>query len=124
MTFFNRDIRQLVQDNSFFRQEVLTSEHSQLVVMSIEPGDDIGKEVHTVDQVLVFVSGQGEAVLSGERSPVGPDSLVVVPAGTPHNFVNAGQEPLKLFTVSAPPGEAPGTVHHTKAEALAAEAGE
>lgn len=121
MTFFNRDIRQLVQDNSFFRQEVLTASNSQLVVMSVEPGDDVGAEVHEVDQVLVFISGQGEAVLNGERSLVGPNSLVVVPAGTTHNFVNTGQEPLKLFTVYAPPEEEPGTLHRTKAKAETAE---
>lgn len=119
---FNQDIQQLVQDNPFFRQEVHTGEHSQLVVMSVEPGDDIGEEVHAVDQVLVFVSGQGEAVLDGERSPVGPNSLVIVPAGTTHNFVNTGPEPLKLFTIYAPPEEEPGTLHRTRAEAEAAEA--
>ncbi|BDP44451.1 hypothetical protein DAETH_44200 (plasmid) [Deinococcus aetherius] len=130
MPFFNQDIARLVQDNSFFRQEVHsffrqevhTAEHSQLVVMSVEPGDDIGEEVHEVDQVLVFVSGQGEAVLNGERSPVGANSLVIVPAGTRHNFVNTGQEPMKLFTVYAPPEEEPGTLHRDKAEAEAAEA--
>lgn len=90
--------------------------------MSALPGDDIGEEVHAVDQVLVFVSGQGEAVLGGERSPVGPNSLVIVPAGTTHNFVNTGPEPLKLFTIYAPPEEEPGTLHRTRAEAEAAEA--
>ena len=77
--------------------------------------------MHHVDQVLVFVSGSGEAVLNGQRSTVAANSLVVVPAGTTHNFINTGDEPLKLFTIYGPPEEAPGTVHRTKAEAEAAE---
>lgn len=121
MPAFNQDIAALARKNGFFRQEIVTNPQSQLVLMSIEPSDDIGEETHEVDQVLFFVSGAGEAVLNKERSPFGPNSLVVVPAGTLHNFVNTGTEPLKLFTVYAPPEEAPGTLHRTKAEAVAAE---
>lgn len=76
----------------------------------------------SVDQVLVFVEGEGEAVLNGERSTFKANSLVVVPAGTQHNFINTGSTPLKLYTVYAPPEEEPGTLHRTKAEAVAAEA--
>lgn len=121
MPTFNQNIAALAQDNPFFRKEILTGEHSQIVLMSIEPGDDIGEETHHVDQILFFTAGQAEAVLDGQRSQVGANSLVVVPAGTLHNFVNTGSEPLKLFTVYAPPEEAPGTIHKNKAEALAAE---
>ncbi len=121
MAYFNEDIIKRVNDNTFFRQEILTNEHSQLVLMSVEPGDDIGEETHDVDQVLVFVAGEGEAILNGERSPIAANHLVVVPAGTLHNFVNTGTTPLKLFTIYAPPEEAPGTVHRDKAEAEAAE---
>jgi mannose-6-phosphate isomerase-like protein (cupin superfamily) len=121
MAYFNENIIKRVNENTFFRQEILTNEHSQLVLMSIEPGDDIGEETHDVDQVLVFVAGEGEAILNGERSPIAADHLVVVPAGTLHNFVNTGATPLKLFTIYAPPEEAPGTVHRDKAEAEAAE---
>ena len=124
MTFFNQDIVQLTRENSFFRKEIVTSENSQVVVMSVEPGDDIGEEVHEVDQVLMFVTGQGEAVLNGERSTVSANSLVLVPAGTRHNFINTGNEPMKLFTIYAPPEEEPGTLHRDKAEAEAAEANE
>jgi mannose-6-phosphate isomerase-like protein (cupin superfamily) len=122
MTIFNKDIFGLAKENNFFRQEILTNEHSQIVLMSVEPGDDIGEEAHDVDQVLVFVEGQGEAVLNGDRSTVQANSLVVVPAGTQHNFINTGSTPLKLYTVYAPPEEEPGTLHRTKAEAVAAEA--
>src|SRR5688572_6280924 len=121
MPTFNKNISALAQENNFFRQEILTNEHSQLVLMSIQPGDDIGEEVHEVDQVLFFVSGSAEAVLNGERSAVSANSLVVVPAGTRHNFINTGKGPLKLFTIYAPPEEEPGTLHRTKAEAVAAE---
>lgn len=121
MDFFNHDILALTQQNTDFRREILTQQHSQLVVMSIEPGDDIGEETHDVDQILVFVAGTGEAVLDGERSSIGVNRLVVVPAGVRHNFINTGEKPLKLFTVYSPPEEEPGTVHRNKAEADAAE---
>lgn len=123
MPTYNQDIAAAARANGDFRRELRTNEHSQLVLMSVEPGDDIGEETHEVDQVLVFVAGRGEAVLDGARSPIAANSLVVVPAGTRHNFVNTGDEPLKLYTIYAPPEEAPGTVHRTKAEAEAAEAG-
>lgn len=122
MTIFNKDIFGLAKENNFFRKEILTNEHSQIVLMSVEPGDDIGEESHDVDQVLVFVEGEGEAVLNGERSEIQANSLVVVPAGTQHNFINTGSTALKLYTVYAPPEEEPGTLHKTKAEAVAAEA--
>ncbi len=118
---FNQDIFALTQNNTDFRHTLHSGQHSQLVLMSIEPGDDIGEETHDVDQVLVFITGNGEAILNGERSQIAPSRLVIVPAGTRHNFVNTGQITMKLFTVYAPPEEAPGTVHRTKAEALAAE---
>ena len=121
MPSFNKDIAALAQENSFFRKEILTNENSQLVLMSVNPGDDIGEETHAVDQILYFLSGSGEAVLDGKRSPIKANSLVVVPAGTLHNFINTGSQPLKLFTVYAPPEEEPGTIHKTKAEAEAAE---
>jgi mannose-6-phosphate isomerase-like protein (cupin superfamily) len=90
--------------------------------MAIRPGEDIGEETHgDVDQSLFFVSGTGRAELNGEASAIAPNSLVVVPAGTRHNFINTGETPLKLVTVYAPPEHAPGTVHKTKAEAAAAE---
>jgi len=117
----NRDIFALAQANHCFRREILTNEHTQIVLMSIDPGDDIGEEVHQVDQILVFVAGSGEALLGADRSSIKTRTLVAVPAGTRHNFVNTGTTPLKLFTVYSPPEEAPGTLHRTKADADAAE---
>jgi mannose-6-phosphate isomerase-like protein (cupin superfamily) len=116
------DILEAAWTNDAFRREVLTGEHEQVVVMTIEPGGEIGEEVHPdTDQVLVFVDGHGEAQLDGESSEVGPNDLVFVRAGTRHNFLNRGDAPLRLITIYAPPEHAPGTVHQTKAEADAAE---
>lgn len=116
------DIDAEVRSNDAFRRELLTGEYSQVVVMTIPAGGEIGEEVHDdVDQVLLFVEGTGEAVLDGESSPVGPNQLVLVRAGTRHNFVNTGNAPMRLVTVYAPPEHEPGTVHQTKAEADAAE---
>ena len=116
------DIIQLARSNDAFRREVATGEHSQVVVMTIPPGGEIGEEVHEEnDQLLVFVEGQADAVLDGRTTKVVPNRLVVVQAGTRHNFINTGQSPLRLVTVYAPPEHAPGTVHQTKAEADAAE---
>jgi mannose-6-phosphate isomerase-like protein (cupin superfamily) len=118
------DITRAAWTNEAFRREVLTGVHEQVVVMTIPVGGEIGEEVHPeTDQVLVFVDGRGEAQLDGESSEIGANDLVFVRAGTRHNFVNTGDEPLRLITVYAPPEHAPGTVHHTKSEADAAEHG-
>lgn len=118
------DVVALARRNDAFRREIITGEHSQLVVMTIPAGGEIGEEVHPhVDQILLFVEGEAEAVLDGQRSPVGPNDLVFVKAGTRHNFITTGDQPLRLVTVYAPPEHEPGTVHLTKADADAAEKG-
>jgi len=114
----------IARENDAFRREVDTQEKSQVVLMTIPPGGEIGEEVHEgIDQHLLFLEGEAEAIIEGERASVGPNQLVVVPAGTRHNFVNAGTEPLRLVTIYAPPEHAPGTVHQTKEEMDAAEHG-
>jgi mannose-6-phosphate isomerase-like protein (cupin superfamily) len=116
------DIIQLARSNDAFRREIATGEHSQVVVMTIPPGGEIGEEVHEQnDQLLVFVDGLADAVIDGRTTKVVPNRLVLVQAGTRHNFINTGQSPLRLVTVYAPPEHAPGTVHQTKAEADIAE---
>ena len=118
---FNEDIVKRAKANSYFREVLATGPHSQVVVMSIPPGGDIGEEVHDdVDQTLVFVEGEGQAILDGHKSAVSVDRLVYVPAGTRHNFVNTGNVDLRLYTIYAPPEHKPGTIHKTKAEADAA----
>ena len=116
------DIERLTRENEDFRREVATADKSQVVLMTIPVGEEIGEEVHEgIDQLLVFVDGEAEAILEGETSPVAAGQAVLVPAGTRHNFRNTGAQPLRLWTVYAPPEHPPGTVHHTKAEADAAE---
>ncbi len=108
--------------NTYFREVLATGQHSQLVVMSIPPGGEIGDEVHPdVDQILMLIVGQATAVLDGQRNFVRHGDLVHVPAGTRHNIVNTGTVDLRLFTIYSPPEHAPGTIHRTKAEADAAE---
>lgn len=120
--YFAGDVPKLAHENVDFRRVLFTTERSQLVLMSVDPGGEIGDEVHDdVDQVLVIVDGNGEAILDAEHVAIRPGSVVVVPAGTRHNFVANGDSPLKLYTVYTPPEHAPGTVHKTKAEADEAE---
>ena len=116
------DIERLARENEDFRREVATADHSQVVLMTILPGEEIGEEVHEgIDQLLVFVEGGAEAIVGGDSSAAGAGQAVLVPAGTRHNFRNTGTEPLRLWTMYAPPEHPPGTVHRTKAEADAAE---
>lgn len=115
-------IATVAETSADFRRVLWTGAHTQLVVMTIPPGGEIGEEVHEVDQILTFVSGTGEARVDGERKPVVQGDLVAVPAGTKHNFVNTGPNPLVLYTVYGPPEHADRVVHRTKQEAEAAEA--
>ncbi|WP_326555267.1 cupin domain-containing protein [Micromonospora sp. NBC_01813] len=115
-------IATVAEQSPDFRRVLWTGEHTQLVIMTIPPDGEIGEEVHEdVDQILTFVSGVGEAVVSGQRRTVAQGDLVVVPAGRKHNFRNTGPNPLVLYTVYGPPEHADGAVHRTKEEADAAE---
>lgn len=116
------EIATVAQQSPDFRRVLWTGEHTQLVIMTIPVGGEIGAEVHEdTDQVLTFVSGVGEAIVSGQKRKVTQGDLVVVPAGKKHNFVNTGENPLILYTVYGPPEHADGAVHATKEEADAAE---
>src|SRR5919106_1375696 len=115
------DIATVAEQYADFRRVLWTGKHSQLVIMTIQAGGEIGEEIHQVDQILTFVSGLGEADVGGERKPVTQGDLVVVPAGVKHNFVNTGPNPLVLYTVYGPPEHADGAVHKTKEEADEAE---
>lgn len=115
-------IATVAERSADFRRVLWTGQHTQLVIMTIPPGGEIGQETHEGnDQILTFVSGTGQAVVAGEKKDVAQGDLVVVPAGTVHNFVNTGANPLVLYTVYGPPDHAAGAVHATKAEADAAE---
>jgi len=114
--FFNQNVFDLTITNTFYRKEIITGSHSQLVIMSIPVGEEIGLEVHSVDQILVFVKGHGHAIINDIVSDVFPHHLVFVPAGASHNFRNNGQEELKLFTIYAPAEEAIGTLEEHKTD--------
>lgn len=99
-----------------FRRVLWTGKHSQLVIMTIPVKGEIGEEIHKVDQHLSFVSGIGKAIIDGQTEEVTDGSLVIVPAGKKHNFINTGETPLILYTVYAPAEHAETTVHKTKEE--------
>ena len=120
---FNKDMIDLAIKNKYFQKEVYLDKKIQIVMMSIEPGDDIGMETHDADQTTFFVAGEGQVVIDGSRGKVVANRLVVIPKGAEHNIINKGTEPLKLFSVYAPPAEDPGVAHKTKADAEAAEEG-
>ena len=112
---YTEDVLRLARENENFRQVLFTTERSQLVLMSLKPGEEIGEEVHEgIDQVLAFADGEGEAIIEGKRSPIRAGTVVVVPGSTRHNFVNTGSTSLKLFTVYSPPEHPDGTIHRTK----------
>ncbi|MFZ3069282.1 MAG: cupin domain-containing protein [Microgenomates group bacterium] len=123
MTGFYTDIEAETIGNTNFRKVLFTGAHSQLVVMSLLPGEDIGMEVHAnVDQFFRFEAGQGKAILNGEEILFKANDVVVVPAGTNHNIINSSTtEPLKLYTIYSPANHPEGTIHATKEDALAAE---
>ena len=119
--FFLEDARKLARSNTWFRQVVFTGEFSQVVLMSIPPGGEIGDEMHEgTDQMFVIVEGDGDAILGGKRRAIDRNDLVVVRAGTRHNIRNTGSDDLKLFTIYAPPAHAEGTIHRTREDAVGA----
>jgi mannose-6-phosphate isomerase-like protein (cupin superfamily) len=117
MKGFVQDIEKIAVNNQDFRQVLYTAKNCQLVVMSLNPLEEIGMEVHHLDQFFRVEEGTGEAVLDGVHTKIGPGFAVLVPAGTNHNIVNTGSAPLKLYTLYAPPNHRDGVVHHTRAEA-------
>jgi mannose-6-phosphate isomerase-like protein (cupin superfamily) len=122
MTGFCQNIEEATSANENFRQVLFTGRHAQLVVMCLQPGEEIGMETHdTVDQFFRVEAGTAKFVLNGEEKTATDGFAVIVPAGVQHNVVNLGADKLKLYTVYSPPNHPPGTVHQTKAEADAAE---
>lgn len=119
MPGFVTDIEQKTLENENFREVLFTAPHSQLVVMTLQPGEEIGLETHDdVDQFIRVEAGTGMAILDGEDKALADGTAVVIPAGTEHNVVNTSPtEALKLYTIYSPPEHPEGTVHRTKAEA-------
>ena len=110
------------KENQYFRQVIATGDKVQVVIMSILPDSEIGSETHPDnDQTLYLVEGSGQVVLDGQAADFNAGDLVLVPAGTLHNFITKGDMPMKIITTYSPPHHPDGTVHKTKAEADAAD---
>lgn len=120
MTNLVNNIENLTNENTFFRKVILTTSHQQLVVMHLNPSEDIGMEVHnTIDQFIKIEKGEGRAVLNGEEFTFSDGFSINIPAGTNHNIINTSEtNPLKIYTIYSPPNHKDGTVHKTKQEAL------
>ena len=119
MKGFVQNIEDLAVENEDFRRVLYTAKSCQFVVMSLKPKEEIGAEVHQLDQFFRVEVGTGEAVLDGVRTAIGAGSAIVVPAGANHNIVNTGSVALKLYTIYAPPNHRDGVVHHTREQAEA-----
>jgi mannose-6-phosphate isomerase-like protein (cupin superfamily) len=119
MKGFVQDIESLATHNDEFRRVLYTAKNCQLVLMALKPQEEIGAEVHKLDQFFRVEAGTGEAVIDGLRTPISTGFAVLVPAGARHNIVNTGKEPLKLYTLYAPPNHRDGVVHHLRADAEA-----
>jgi mannose-6-phosphate isomerase-like protein (cupin superfamily) len=124
MEDFVRNLNELALENKFFRQVLETGEAMQVVVMSLEPGQDIGAEVHeNTEQVLICMYGQGQAIIDDYQHDFNTGDMMLVKAGREHNFVNTGQDEMKIVTIYSPPQHQDGIVHETKADAESDEAG-
>ena len=117
MKGFVQDLKTLALDNVDFRRVLYTARHCQLVVMALAPFEEIGAEVHELDQFFRVVAGTGVAELDGVRTAIRAGYSVVVPEGARHNIINTGAMPLKLYTIYSPPNHRDGVVHKTRAEA-------
>lgn len=123
MVGYKGPIEEITLKNSYFRQVVYTAKHSQIVLMSLKPKEDIGMEKHdTVDQFFRFEKGEGKVIMNGEEQMLKDGDAVLVPAETNHNIINTSEtEELKFYTIYSPPNHKDGTIHKTKEEAMSDE---
>lgn len=113
------NIEKDTRENTNFRKVLYTANNSQLVVMNLRPGEEIGTEIHKLDQFIRIETGQGRAVLNAKEHTLADGFAVVIPAGTEHNIINTSKtDDLKLYTVYSPPNHLDGTVHVTREDAL------
>lgn len=118
MRGFIQDIDALTLDNRNFRRVLYTADNCQLVLMSLEPDEEIGMETHDVDQFFRVEEGSGEVVLDGVTSRIGDGFAIVIPAGAAHNIVNTGAGALKLYSLYSPPHHRDGVVHRSRSDAM------
>jgi len=117
MKGYVNNIEKETKENDNFRKVLYTGRNSQLVVMSLKPGEEIGMEVHNdIDQFVRVEEGEGKAIIDDIEHDIEDDWAVVVPAGANHNFINTGDEDMKLYTIYSPPEHKYGTIHPTKAD--------
>lgn len=122
MKGFNSNIEKDTRENSNFRKVVYTAKHSQLVLMSLKSGEEIGMEVHKDnDQFFRFESGKGKVLIDGNEYEVADGSAIIIPAGSKHNVINTGADGLKMYTIYSPAHHQDGIIHATKADAMADE---
>ena len=115
---YHEDIKELAKHNSSFRKVLFTGRYSQLVLMSLLPNEDIGEEVHSgVDQMLFIVDGKGKGIINGEEFTFDENDTIIVPAGARHNIINTGDKDLKLYTIYAPSNHPHGLEQKTKKDA-------
>jgi mannose-6-phosphate isomerase-like protein (cupin superfamily) len=115
---YKTNIIKKTAENEKFREVLFTGSKTQLVVMSIPPGGEIGEEKHPkVEQTLFFLTGEGTAYMDGVDSPIKAGDVIVITPGVIHNFVNTGKEPMKIYTLYAPPNHIDGRMHETKEDA-------
>ncbi|HVP26661.1 MAG TPA: cupin domain-containing protein [Candidatus Bathyarchaeia archaeon] len=121
MKGFKSNVEKDTLGNSDFRRVLYTGKYSQLVLMNLKPGEEIGEEIHkTIDQFLRFEKGEGVVSIDGVKHKVVDGDAVIVPAGARHNVTNTSKNTeLKLYTIYSPPEHQDGTVRKTKADALA-----
>lgn len=117
MKGYIQDIERITEENADFRRVLYTAKNSQLVVMALQPQEEIGSEVHHLDQFFRVEEGSGVAVLDGVRTPIRAGFAVIVPAGALHNVINTGKVPLKLYTLYSPPNHRDGVRHATRQDA-------
>ena len=111
------NIEKATAENADYRRVLYTAKNSQLVLMSLRAGEEIGEETHHLDQFIRFEEGKCKVILDGVESIMEKDYAVVIPAGTKHNVINIGETDLKLYSIYSPPEHKDGTVHKTKADA-------
>lgn len=117
MKGFIQNIEDITVKNEEFRRVLYTAKNCQLVIMALKPKEEIGMEMHELDQFFRVEEGAGEAIINGVRTEIGAGFAVIVPAGTNHNIINTGSVSMKLYTLYAPPNHRDGIIHHTRVEA-------